>query len=62
MDYLKDINAFYICLNDDGKTVAALDVLFPRIGEVIGGSQRKEHLDILLKRIRDCGLRKRDYW
>ena len=49
-DYPKDIKSFYMRLNDDGKTVAAMDVLFPGIGEVIGGSQREERLDQLTAR------------
>ncbi len=49
-DYPKDFKAFYMRLNDDGKTVAAMDVLMPTLGELIGGSQREERLDVLLER------------
>ena len=49
-------------MNDDGKTVAAMDVLVPKIGEIIGGSQREERLDVLDRRIDEMGLRKPDYW
>lgn len=62
MDYPKQIKAFYMRLNDDGKTVAAMDVLVPKIGEIIGGSQREERLDVLDRRIDEMGLRKEDYW
>ena len=55
-DYPKDIKAFYMKQNDDGKTVRALDVLFPRIGEIIGGSQREENYDKLYKRIHEMGM------
>lgn len=55
-DYPKEIKAFYMRLSDDGKTVAAMDVLAPRIGEIIGGSQREERLDVLENRIREHGL------
>ena len=61
-DYPKDIKAFYIRLNDDGKTVAATDLLVPGIGELIGGSQREERLDILTKRMAELGLNEEDYW
>jgi len=61
-DYPKDIKAFYMRLNDDGKTVAAMDLLAPGIGEIIGGSQREERLDVLEKRIEDMGLDKETYW
>ena len=61
-DYPKDIKAFYMRLNDDGKTVAAADCLVPGIGEIIGGSQREERLDLLLKRMAELGLREEDYW
>ena len=60
-DYPKDIKSFYMRLNDDGKTVAAMDVLAPGIGEIIGGAQREERLDILDKRMDDCGLSKEHY-
>ena len=61
-DYPKDIKAFYMRLNDDGKTVRAMDVLVPRIGEIIGGSQREERRDVLLERIRQAGLDEKNYW
>ena len=61
-DYPKDIKAFYMRLNDDGRTVAAMDVLAPGIGEIIGGSQREERLDILDLRIEAMGLQKESYW
>ena len=61
-DYPKEIKAFYMRLNDDGKTVAAMDVLVPRIGELIGGSQREERLDVLDRRITEMGLHPQDYW
>ena len=48
--------------NEDGKTVAAMDVLFPRIGEIVGGSQREERLDFLLRRIQELGLDEKNYW
>ena len=60
-DYPKQIKAFYMRMNDDGKTVAAMDVLVPKIGEIIGGSQREERLDVLDRRIEEMGLRKEDY-
>jgi len=56
-DYPKDIKAFYMKQNDDGKTVRAMDVLFPKIGEIIGGSQREENLDKLLTRINEMGMK-----
>ena len=61
-DYPKDIKAFYMRLNDDGKTVAAADCLVPGIGEIIGGSQREERLEVLEKRMDELGLKKEDYW
>lgn len=61
-DYPKEIKAFYMRMNDDGKTVAAMDLLVPGVGEIIGGSQREERLDLLEKRIEELGLRKEDYW
>ncbi|RRZ92828.1 asparagine--tRNA ligase [Erwinia sp. 198] len=61
-NYPKDIKAFYMRLNDDGKTVAAMDVLAPGIGEIIGGSQREERLDVLDARLAEMGLDKEDYW
>ncbi|KAB8313233.1 asparagine--tRNA ligase [Erwinia endophytica] len=60
-NYPKDIKAFYMRLNDDGKTVAAMDVLAPGIGEIIGGSQREERLDVLDARLTEMGLNKEDY-
>lgn len=60
-DYPKEIKSFYMRLNDDGKTVAAMDLLVPGIGEIIGGSQREERLDLLLERIHELGLREEDY-
>ena len=62
MNYPKDIKAFYMRLNDDGRTVAAMDVLAPGIGEIIGGSQREERLDVLDARIAETGLPKENYW
>ena len=61
-DYPKEIRAFYMRLNDDGKTVAAMDLLVPGVGEIIGGSQREERLDVLEERIREFGLKREDYW
>jgi asparaginyl-tRNA synthetase len=61
-DYPKEIKAFYMRLNGDGRTVAAMDVLAPGIGEIIGGSQREERLDVLDARIDEMGLDKRTYW
>ena len=61
-DYPKEIKAFYMRLNDDGKTVAAADCLVPGIGEIIGGSQREERLDILENRIKELGMNPEDYW
>ena len=60
-DYPKDIKAFYMKLNDDGKTVAAVDCLVPGIGEIIGGSQREDDYDKLLARINELGLKEEDY-
>ena len=60
-DYPKEIKAFYMKLNDDGKTVAAMDVLVPGIGEIIGGSQREERYDVLVDRMRELGLKEEDY-
>jgi len=62
IDYPKDIKAFYMRLNDDGKTVAAMDLLVPGVGEIIGGSQREERLDVLENRIAELGMKKEDYW
>ena len=61
-NYPKDIKAFYMRLNDDGKTGAAMDVLAPGIGEIIGGSQREERLDVLDARLAEMDLNKEDYW
>lgn len=61
-DYPKEIKAFYMRLNDDGKTVAAADCLVPGVGELIGGSQREERLDVLLARMEELGLNPDDYW
>ena len=60
-DYPKEIKAFYMKLNEDGKTVAAMDCLVPGIGEIIGGSQREDNLELLEKRMEELGLRKEDY-
>ena len=60
--YPKEIKAFYMRQNDDSKTVAAMDVLVPRIGEIIGGSQREERQDLLLARLRESGLPEQEYW
>ena len=61
-DYPKDIKAFYMRMNDDNKTVAATDLLVPGIGEIIGGSQREERLDLLKGRMAELGLNEEDYW
>ncbi len=61
-DYPRDIKAFYMKQNDDGKTVRGMDVLFPRIGEIIGGSQREENYEKLLQRIREMKLPEKDMW
>lgn len=61
-DYPKEIKAFYMRLNPDEKTVAAMDVLAPRIGEIIGGSQREERRDVLEQRMKDLSLEPEDYW
>ena len=60
-DYPKEIKAFYMKMNEDGKTVAAMDCLVPGIGEIIGGSQREDDYDKLVARMEECGLRKEDY-
>ena len=62
IDYPKEIKSFYMRMNDDGKTVAAMDLLVPGVGEIIGGSQREERLDVLLSRMAECGLDEKDYW
>jgi asparaginyl-tRNA synthetase len=61
-DYPKEIKAFYMRINDDNKTVAAMDLLVPGVGEIIGGSQREERYDVLLNKIKEQGLREEDYW
>ncbi len=61
-DYPKEIKAFYMRLNDDGKTVAACDLLVMGIGEIVGGSQREERYDVLVDRIKELGLKEEDYW
>ena len=61
-DYPKEIKAFYMKMNEDGKTVRAMDVLFPKIGEIIGGSQREENYDCLLNRIHDLHIPEKDVW
>lgn len=60
-NYPKGCKAFYMRLNDDDMTVGAMDVLFPRVGEMVGGSQREERLDVLLKRMGEMGLKEEDY-
>jgi len=61
-DYPKEIKAFYMRLNDDNKTVAAADLLVPGIGELIGGSQREERLDVLKEKMKQFNLKEEDYW
>lgn len=61
-DYPREIKAFYMRLNEDGKTVRAMDVLVPKVGEIIGGSQREERLDVLKERMIDCDLNPEEYW
>lgn len=61
-DYPKEIKAFYMRINEDNKTVAAMDLLVPGIGEIIGGSQREERLDVLEQKMDEMGLNKEDYW
>lgn len=61
-DYPKEIKSFYMRINDDNKTVAAMDLLVPGVGEIIGGSQREERQDVLEARMEECGLNKEDYW
>ncbi|MFC2155819.1 asparagine--tRNA ligase [Acidobacteriota bacterium] len=61
-DYPKKITPFYMRLNDDGKTVANMDLLIPEVGEIVGGSQREERYEVLEKRIDELGLDKKDYW
>ena len=61
-DYPRQIKAFYMRLNDDGRTVRAMDVLVPKVGEIIGGSQREERLDLVQKRMEEQGLKPESYW
>ncbi len=61
-DYPKDIKAFYMRLNDDNKTVSAMDLLVPGVGELMGGSQREERLDVLVERMKELDLNEEDYW
>lgn len=61
-DYPKEIKAFYMRMNEDGKTVRAMDLLVPGVGEIVGGSQREEREDVLLERIKELGLNEEDYW
>ena len=61
-DYPEDIKAFYMRVNDDDNTVRAMDVLVPRVGEIIGGSQREDRHDVLSQRLRDSGLDEKAYW
>ncbi len=61
-NYPKEIKSFYMKLDEDGRTVAACDLLVPGIGELIGGSQREENYDVLLQRMKECGLNPEDYW
>ena len=61
-DYPSEIKAFYMRQNDDGKTVAAMDVLFPGIGEIVGGSQREERLDVLKKKCADFKIEEEELW
>jgi asparaginyl-tRNA synthetase len=62
MNYPKNIKAFYMRLNDDDRTVAAMDVLAPAIGEIIGGAQREDRLDVLDARMKETGLPLEPYW
>ena len=62
INYPKEIKAFYMKQNEDGKTVRAMDVLFPKIGEIIGGSQREENLDKLRARVDELGIPQKDIW
>lgn len=61
-DYPKEIKSFYMRQNEDGRTVAAMDILVPQIGEIIGGSQREERYDVLCERLKEMGLQEKDYW
>ncbi len=62
VDYPREIKAFYMRINDDDRTVAAMDLLVPQVGEILGGSQREERLPLLRKQLRQFGLREEDYW
>ncbi len=62
INYPREIKPFYMKINSDEKTVAAMDILFPKLGEVIGGSQREDDYDVLRARIRETGLKEEDYW
>ncbi|MCZ6474574.1 MAG: asparagine--tRNA ligase, partial [SAR324 cluster bacterium] len=62
VDYPKEIKAFYMRLNDDGKTVAAMDLLVPGVGEIVGGSQREERMDHLQARMKEFGVPEDEYW
>jgi len=62
INYPRGIKPFYMKVNDDGRTLAAMDLLVPRVGEIIGGSQREHRLDVLEGRVRECGLDMEDYW
>ncbi len=61
-DYPKEIKAFYMRQNEDGKTVRAMDILFPRLGEIVGGSQREERMDKLTQRMEECGISEKELW
>jgi asparaginyl-tRNA synthetase len=61
-NYPKDIKAFYMRMNEDHKTVAAMDLLVPGVGEIVGGSQREERYDLLLKRMQELNMPEEDYW
>jgi asparaginyl-tRNA synthetase len=61
-DYPKEIKAFYMRVNEDGKTVRAMDILFPRLGEIVGGSQREERMDKLVQRMKECGISQKELW
>ena len=61
-DYPKDIKSFYMRLNDDGKTVAAMDILAPGIGEIVGGSQREERMDVLERRMKEMNIPSEEMW
>src|SRR5690606_34145266 len=62
VDYPKEIKSFYMRLNDDGKTVGAMDILFPGIGEIVGGSQREERYENLTTRMQEMGIHEEDLW